>query len=354
MAEAQGQSKTQAPTQRRLEEAIVEGRVAFSTEFAMAVLLLVGILVLWLGARPMAAGLIGAVRDGFTGLGAGDFGPAQVQELLCNSLCQCGRLLGAFLGTAVVLGLGVGFVQAGFHFSPAALGPRWEKLDPVSGLTRMFSGQAWFRGLVFTLKAMLAFAIAYWFMRRRTAQLALLPGGTLAHSAARGWELAIELALIVTAVFVVLGLADYLFQRWRHMSELMMSRQEVKEEQKRDEGDPLLKARIRRLQREIGRKRMIQDVPRATVVITNPTHLAVALRYERGVMKAPRVVAKGAGHVAQRIIDVARRHAVPVLERKPIARALFKSVKVGQEIPAALYYAVAEVLAYIYRLRNAV
>jgi flagellar biosynthetic protein FlhB len=262
-------------------------------------------------------------------------------------------LLGVFLGLTVLIGVGVGVLQVGFHVSPGILAPRWEKLAPASGWSRMFSGQAWVRGLVFCLKAALAGAVAFWVVRARTTQLALLPGSTLATTTAQGWALAMRLALAVAAVFLVLGVLDFLYQRWRHTTGLMMSRQELKEELKRDEGDPLLRARIRKLQREAARKRMLQDVPRASVVITNPTHLAIALRYERGVMKAPRVVAKGAGHLAERIVELARRHAVPVLERKPVARALYKAAKVGQEIPAALYYAVAEVLAYVYRLRNA-
>src|SRR4051794_8795206 len=132
----------------------------------------------------------------------------------------------------------------------------------------------------------------------------------------------------------------------------MMTRQELKEEMKRDEGDPQIKARIRKLQREAAHKRMFQDVPTASVIVTNPTHLAVALRYERGSMAAPKVVAKGAGFVAKRIVALARTHGVPVVERKPVAQALFKAVKVGQEIPGALYYVVAEVMAFVYRLRG--
>src|SRR5262249_32733997 len=150
-----------------------------------------------------------------------------------------------------------------------------------------------------------------------------------------------------------IGLADYTYHRIRHNRSLMMTRQELKEELKRDDGDPQTRGRMRRAARELSRKRMMEDVPRASVVITNPTHLAVAVQYERGVNSAPGVVGKGAGLVAQRIVALARNHAVPVVERKPLARALFKGVPVGQAIPAALYYAAAEVLAYVYRLRSA-
>ena len=146
---------------------------------------------------------------------------------------------------------------------------------------------------------------------------------------------------------------DYLYQRYKFEQSLRMTRQEVKEEIKREEGDPLIKARVRKIQREQARKRMFAAVSKATVVLTNPTHVAVALRYERAVMAAPRVLAKGAGFVAERIKAEARRFGVPVVERPPLARALFKGVKVDQEIPPLLFHAVAEVLAYLYRLRGA-
>jgi flagellar biosynthetic protein FlhB len=146
-------------------------------------------------------------------------------------------------------------------------------------------------------------------------------------------------------------LVDYVWQLWRFEQSLRMSKQELKEEVKREEGDPQVKMRVRRLQREAATKRMMLDVPKATVVVTNPTHLAVALRYEKGEGAAPKVIAKGADHMAAKIIAAARKHGVPVLERKPVAQALFKSVKVGQEIPMGLYHVVAEILAYVYKLR---
>jgi flagellar biosynthetic protein FlhB len=162
----------------------------------------------------------------------------------------------------------------------------------------------------------------------------------------------LRLALAIAGALLLLGVGDYLFQLWRHEQLLRMSRQQLKEETKREEGDPQTKARIRRLQREAARKKMFHEVKSATVVVTNPTHLAVALRYDRGAMGAPKVVAKGAGHVAKRIAELARRHNVPVLERKTLAQALFRTVKLNQEIPMAIYHAVAEVLATVYRGRG--
>jgi flagellar biosynthetic protein FlhB len=239
----------------------------------------------------------------------------------------------------------------GFHVAPELLVPRWNRMSPAAGWSRMVSGASAMRGLMSLLKVAAVSVIAFWVLKGRANQIALLGAGSLSNALAQSWDIALRLALAIAAALVLVGLADYTFQRLRHEQSLMMSRQEVKEELRREEGDPHTRARIRRLAREVARKRMMDDVPRSTVVITNPTHLAIALRYDRGSMSAPRVVAKGAGAVAQRIVALARQHAVPVVERKPVAQALYKAVKIGQDIPAVLYYAVAEVLAYVYRLR---
>jgi flagellar biosynthetic protein FlhB len=196
--------------------------------------------------------------------------------------------------------------------------------------------------------------LAWAVLRGRGGLLVAAGDGDVGHLAARGWDLTLRLALSVAAALFLLGAADYGFQRFRFERALRMTRQEVKEELKREEGDPAVRARVRQVQREMARRRMMAAVPKASVVVTNPTHVAVALRYERGVTAAPRVVAKGEGFVAERIKELARRHGVPVVERRPLARALFKAVAIGQEIPRELFYVVAEVLAYVYRLRGAV
>jgi flagellar biosynthetic protein FlhB len=189
-------------------------------------------------------------------------------------------------------------------------------------------------------------------IKGRFARLTAFDKQNLASVVGQTWEIGLLLSLAVAAAFVLVGVVDYILQRLRFEASLRMTRDELKEEIKREEGDPHVKARIRKLARELSRRRMMRDVPRAAVVVTNPTHLAIALRYDKGTLGAPRVVAKGAGYVARRIVETARRHGVPVVERKPVAQALYKAVKVGHEIPAALYQAIAEVLAYVYRLRG--
>ncbi len=352
MAEEFDQSRTEAPTPRRREQARQQGQVALSAELSTGMLLLAAVVVLSLSAPTLGGGLLAGLRLDLRNLRSLDLTIEQAQHMLATLLGQGVELLGVFFGVLLVVGLGMNTLQVGFHVTPELLGLRWEKLSLAQGWTRLLSLASIMRGFFAVLKLGLVVLLAVWVLRGRATQIMTLGGGPLAQSTTQAWSLAIRLALAVAAALVILGVADYGFQRWRHERALLMTRQEMKEEVKQEEGDPQIKARIRKLQREVSRRRMWEDVPRAAVVITNPTHLAIALRYDRGVMTAPRVVAKGAGHVALHLVDLARRHAVPVVERQPLAQALYKAVKVGQDIPLALYYAVAEVLAYVYRLRG--
>lgn len=354
MADEFDQSKTEAPTQRRREEAREQGQVAVSAELAAGLLLLVGVLAIWFGGHTLAGNLLTSLRLTLLNMpSAGDFNVERSQSFLIALVGRGIQSLGVLWGVMFLVSLAIGASQVGFHVVPDLLGPRWEKLSPAQGWSRVFSLAGLMRGLMSLIKIAAVVTLVAWVLRGRTTQISTLGSGQLTTAALQGWGIAMRLALACAAGLALIGVADYAFQRWRLEQALRMSRQELKEEVKREEGDPQMRARLRKMQREMSKKRMLQDVPRSTVVITNPTHLAVALRYERGTMSAPRVVAKGAGFVALRIVALARRHAVPVIERKPVAQALYKAVKVGQEIPAALYVTVAEVLAYVYRLRHA-
>jgi flagellar biosynthetic protein FlhB len=353
MADDHGETGTEAPTLRRREEAREQGRVAFSAELSTGLLLLAGVAGLWFGGEALANGLLQNLRLDLLSIHRADIGPEQVQGLFASFIGRFGEVVGYFLGLTFVVAVGVGALQVGFHVNPDMLSLKWEKLSPVAGWSRIVSMSAGMKGLVTIVKVTLVLAVAVWILHGRNKQIAALGQGSLANGVSQAWDLVMRLALALAAILVLIGLVDYLFQRWRHERSLMMTRQELKEEAKRDEGDPQIRARLRKLQREVSKRRMLDDVPRASVVIANPTHLAIALRYDRGTMKAPKVIAKGAGHVAERIKDLARRHAVPVVERKPVAQALYKAVKVGDDIPQGLYLAIAEILAYVYRLRNA-
>jgi flagellar biosynthetic protein FlhB len=347
-----GQTRTEAPTPRRRQEAREQGQVAFSADLTSGIVLLAGIAALALADQTIGTGLVQCVQMDLLHCTIADLDAALVRERFVHLLGRGLEIIGLVLLMLLAVGVAAPALQVGFHLAPTLLSVNVERLSPAQGWAKMFSLSAGVRGLAALLKVMAAGAVAYWVLSRQANQIVALGEMPLALSLARGWWLAVQLALAIAATLLVLGAADYGWQRWRFEQSLRMTRQELKEELKREEGDPLVKARIRKLQREAAQKRMYHDVPKASVVITNPTHLAVALRYDAAAMAAPRVVAKGAGFVAQRIAEIARRHAVPVVERKPLAQALFKTVEVGREIPTALYVVVAEVLAYVYRLRG--
>jgi flagellar biosynthetic protein FlhB len=232
------------------------------------------------------------------------------------------------------------------------LGPDWSRVSPISGFKRLFSLQSATVSLKTALKFVVIGGVAYAVVTNElpvfTAAMTAEPSAAIGTLGAALWRL----GLWSGAVIAVLAAADYGYQRWEYERNLRMSRQDIKNELRETEGDPLLRARIRALQRERATKRMMADVPTADVVVTNPTELAIALVYRQGEMNAPKVVAKGAGFVAKRIRETAWRHGVPVLENKPLARALFKTTDVGEAIPSKLYRAAAEVLAYVYRIRR--
>jgi flagellar biosynthetic protein FlhB len=243
--------------------------------------------------------------------------------------------------------------QVGFQINTEKMTPNFEKLNPANGLQKLFSFAALVRGLLTLLKVIALGAVAYWVLEPRVGVITTLSRDRLRGATEAGWAVVMRLAVYLVAAVVLVALLDYVYQRRRFEQSLRMTREEVKRELKEEEGDPQIKARIRQMAKEWARRKMLTEVPKATVVVTNPTHYAVALRYDpaRG-DDAPVVVAKGTGWFAKRISDIARDAGVPVLERPPLARALHAEVREGQAIPGPLFRAVAEVLTFVYRLRG--
>ncbi|MCA9172620.1 MAG: EscU/YscU/HrcU family type III secretion system export apparatus switch protein, partial [Planctomycetales bacterium] len=256
----------------------------------------------------------------------------------------------------LVMGLcafGINTLQIGFRLSWEPLAPNWSRLDLAKGFSKLASTRSALRGIMLLLKVSTGLGIAIWFLYRNRHDVHDLGLNGLARVISQTWRFSLLTCFCLAGMLLAIGLTDYLYQRWQFEQDLMMSKQEVKEEQKREDGDPLMKGRMRRFARESIKQQMLQKVPEATVVLTNPTHIAVAIKYDRDTMLAPRVIAKGTDRFAKRIAQVARQNGVPVLERKPLARALYASVEVDQEIPPNLYRAMAEILAYIYGLKDA-
>jgi flagellar biosynthesis protein FlhB len=353
MAEEDDERSEPASAKKR-EESRRRGHVARSADLSSAVILLAAVLALEIFGGSLTRGLAGAVAGVLGRLGEID---GERENLLLHfGAAFAGAALGflPFIASVTAAALAVGLVQSGFLFTTEPLAPNLERLDPLAGLARIFS----FRGLARLAAGLLKVAtvglvvwLTLWGERARLLELGARPFEAFIGY---GSTLMLKLGLRAALALLVLGLLEYGFQRWQYERDLRMSKREVREELKAFEGNPRVRERRRSIQRQLAMQRMMEKVPKATVVITNPTHLAVALEYDAKAMDAPVVVAKGADHLAARIRDLAAEHGVPVVERKELAQALFRSVDVGQTVPAELYQAVAEILAYVFRLKGSV
>ncbi|BCV20826.1 flagellar biosynthesis protein FlhB [Moorella sp. Hama-1] len=345
------EEKTEEATPHRLQEVRQKGQVARSNDLSAALVLLASTVFLYWRReafyQAMADLITATLRDGWhQQLDDGTFLALTGQLAL-----KVGLLLAPLLVLAAVVGLAANFAQTGFVFSLEPLTPRLENLDPIKGLQRFFSRRALMELLKSLAKVTIVSLVVWKVVQGQFTRLLMTVDMGLPATLDLVGQLLYRVGLGALAVFLVLAAADYVFQRREFQRNLRMTKQEIKEEMKQMEGDPLVRSRLREKQRQFARHRMMHAVPEATVVITNPTHVAVALRY-RETEGAPRVVAKGAGSIAERIKAVARSHNIPVVENPPVARALYRQVELDQEIPVALYQAVAEILARIYKLRG--
>lgn len=350
MAEGAGQERTELATPRRRQEARDRGQVARSQELSSFLVLLAALLALAGLAPRLGAGLahfvVGGIDAAFTvSLDAGTL-PLLNRLWLAEAL----RLLAPLWIILLVVGMGASVAQVGFTINGSLLAPKPERIDPVAGFKRLFSKRSGFELAKSLLKMGLLLAITWWTLSGRAEAIIGLSDLELGPALVVLGKTALLLAGRLILLMVVLAGADYAFQRWQHEQDIMMTFQELKQEYKETEGDPLLKGRLRALQREMSLRRMMEDVKRADVVVTNPTHFAVALSYKEkeGV---PRVLAKGADLVAARIRETAREAKVPVVENAPLARALYAECALGETIPLKFFQAVAELLATVYRLR---
>jgi flagellar biosynthetic protein FlhB len=354
MNQDSAQERNEEPTQLHREKARRKGQVAVSSDLTNSALLLAGLLVLKMTSSGMAMQLIATLQNGISSIDRASLTIEEVPVLfqafllIITSICLPLVIIGAVLGIAASLG------QSGLLITTEPLEIDWSKLSPAKGFKKLFSIRSTVRSGMMVLRVAVATILVVWMVDSRLTDFALLGQGTLLETISSSWNMAMTIAIGLATTFFVVGVADYSFQRFQHERDLRMSKQEIRDEHKEHEGDVNVKARIRNLQRESAKQRMLKQVPTATVVLTNPTHYAVALRYERNSKGAPVVVAKGHDALARRIVKIAREHGVSVIEKKPLARALYAMVEVNQEIPPQLYRAIAEILAYIYGLRKSV
>lgn len=352
MAEESGQERTEAATPRRRAMARSEGNVAKSTEVVSVVGLAVAFGGLAAFGPGIANGLAGVLRGYLGSIATITIDAATVPQLATRLFGALALLLLPFAGLVAVAGVGASVAQNGFLISGKAVSPKLARISPAAGMSRIFSKRA----LVELAKALLKIAVVGgvvgWALVKVAPQF--VPLAVAPPETSYAWMLAtmLRLAAAAIAALAVLALLDFFFQRWDWEQRLRMTRQELKEEFKQHEGDPVLKSKIRSRQMDMSRRRMLNDVKTADVVVTNPIHFAVALKYDAERMGAPRVVAKGARLLAARIRELAKAAGVPVIEDPPLARALYKACKVGSEVPLAFYKAIAELLAVVYRKRD--
>jgi flagellar biosynthetic protein FlhB len=353
MAEQEGQEKTEVPTEKKRRESREEGQVAFSKELSSAALL-AGIVLTLVATSPI---ILDAMRQLMSQIFR-DL--AQSEELSIDSIFTLsGEILSIilpafapFAAVIIFVGIFASVLQVGVLITFKAIAPKFNKISPLTGLKRLFSSQSLADFLKSMAKLIIVGFVGYLTYIDKITELNGLSVSTPESILIYNFTVVAEVAGKIVLALVAIAIFDYFYQRWHHEQQLMMTKQEVKDETKQTEGDPQLKARIRQIQREMSNARMMQEVPKADAVIVNPTHFSVAILYDRDVMSAPEVIAKGADHLALRMRTVARENNVPILERPELARDLYANVEIGDDIPERFYKAIAEILAFVYRLRK--
>jgi len=350
---AEGGEKSEEPTPHRLREAREKGQVAKSREITTACLLLLSYFLfrylgefMWNHLVEMAQAIFQIVPE------ARDFSLGFAGYLLLIGLQAMAFVLLPIFGIVFLAALLAEALQTGFLFSMDPLSPKFERINPLEGFKKMFSLQGLVELIKSLLKIIIVFYIAWYAAKDDLPYIIVLMEAHPWQAVVLGGSIAYNIAIRVGLFYVAVAILDYLYRRWEYMRNLKMTRQEVKEEYKRLEGDPLIKQRMRDLQRQVAYQRMMSAVPQADVVVTNPTHIAVALKYEQKKMKAPAVLAKGERKIAEEIRRIAEEHEISIVQNEPLARSIYRTTRVNQEIPSDLYQAVAEVLAYVYKIKR--
>ncbi|MFQ5411317.1 MAG: flagellar biosynthesis protein FlhB [Phycisphaerae bacterium] len=349
MADDAGE-KTEAPTPKRRQEAREKGQVAKSNDFSAALLLLGGMFGLRVFGPRLMSALLGAMRASLDLSDPAAAAHIDIVPLVCTTGMFVLSAAGPVMVLVLLISLAANLLQVGFLVTGHPLVPKLDKLNPINGFSRLFSARTFVQLVMNLLKLILVVAVATVAIRSRIDLVFLA-------LAVEGWSQVIllstvlyEVGLLLAGALLIVALIDFAWQKYKFERDLRMTKQEVKEELRRMDGDPILKQRRRKMQLAASIQRIKSAVPTADVVVTNPTELAIAIRYDTETMAAPKVVAKGADHLARKIREIAMEHGIPIIERKPLAQALYKMVEVGQEVPERFYKAIAEILAYVYKL----
>lgn len=353
-----GGEKTEPATSKKLSDARSEGQVCRSRELDQAIMLVGLFLTLKITVASMGSTFLEVFSVVYNKIpeteAAKELTTTVVMSYIQHVALQSLKLAGPFFAVGFLIAFLSNLVQVKWKVSTKPLKPRLDKFNPANGFKRMFSKDSLFELLKSVVKIIMIAIIAYTSIRSHAEEIFLLYHITLNQAIAQIGSIVIDVGLKIAYVYCVVGAVDYVYQRHKFNEDMKMTKQEVKDEMKNSEGDPQIKGKQRQRMQEASRRRMMQNVPQADVVITNPTHYAVALKYDAGTGTAPVLLAKGADLIAQRIKEIAKENKVEIVENKPLARMIYTNVEIGHEIPPELYQAVAEILAAVYRARNQV
>ena len=351
----EGADKTEEATPKKLSDARKEGQVAKSQEVTTAVMLLALFVILKVAIGYVGERLMRYFSETYQVIdvyAVDSFTPALATAFLRDGLVEILLVCLPMFAVAVVVAFIVNVYQVKWQVTTKPLKPKLSKFDPIKGFQRMFSKDKLFELIKSVGKIALIFYIAYTELKDEAGAVVALYDFSLEQAIVYIGDFIINLGIKLSIFYLILGIVDYIYQKLKFKKDLKMSKQEVKDEYKQQEGDPQVKGRIKSKMREVSQRRMMQKLPEADVVITNPTHFACAIKYDKEVSEAPVLIAKGADYLAQKIKEVAKENHVPIVENKPLARMLYYNVDLDSEIPQELYQMTAEVLAYVYRLKN--
>lgn len=352
MADYSEQERTEEATQQRREDFRRRGQVAQTRELSSVLLLLGAAMVFAVMGSFFLQQIMSSYKMVYDYITPGEMNKDSLFSMIGHLGVSSFLVLGPLFLIAMVISAGSSIMQVGFLVSEDALTPNFEKINPIEGFKKLFSWRSLIEGAKSLLKLTVICFAVYYVMADSVLTLPklvyLAPAEILSYLSARIFDLLLGVGIIL----VIIAVSDYFVQRYQLEEQMKMTKQEIRDEMKTREGDPLIKARIRKIQKEVAQRRMMADVPKADVIITNPTHLAIALKYAPDKYPAPIMLAKGQDYVATRIREIAMQHNIPIVENKPLARTIYKTLEVGQVIPRELFAAVAEILAYVFKMKK--
>jgi len=352
VAEESSDEKTEAPSEKKRQDAREKGTVAKSTEINSVIVMLAGLFMLKLCGRWIFDEVALGTEKFIMSIGDVSMSTQRFIEYMREAMLLFGKTVLPVAGVIMIMGVTANVGQIGFLFTMKPLMPDIQKINPITGFGRLFSIKSLFETAKNIAKLVVIGFVAYLTLKSEFGRMLHLADASVATIWLFLLSVGYNVLLRIALVLLIIAVLDFAYQRYDHEKKLRMSHQELKEERKQLEGDPQIKSRIRSLQREMARRRMMEQVPKATVVVTNPTYIAIALQYEQGKHDAPVVLAKGKRHIAERIKALAGANGIPIVENKPLARAMYDKIEVGFPIPMEFFTAVAEIMAYVYRLKN--